>query len=217
MDKEYDERTGTHGIEYLAFAKVTKTTDGALDTSVEPKVLTGARKANIETSQESEDQYADNQVHMTLWGAETSEGEMITYQLPQQFVLDHLGKQLTPNGAIADGGARSNFVLQFIRTITDEFGGEKKELQVWYNVQAGQPTGEDVTDEDKVTLKEITTPLKAYKNPLVKVDGKAIAGMSLLIDNTNAELLDLAYRQIIMPDTSVPVEDPETTEEVPEA
>ena len=114
MEYTYDTREGTHGVSYGAFAKIVKTEEGAIDTSIVPKSMTGLRTCSFETSQESNPFYADNVEHLRLMGAKTTEGTITVYQFPKQFVLDHLGKKEMPNTGLVDTGKGENFIFQFI-------------------------------------------------------------------------------------------------------
>lgn len=205
MTRQYDTREVTHGISWGAFAKITKTAEGKLDTTIKPKVFTGLRGTSIETSQESSASYADNVEHVRILGKQTNEGEITCYQIAQQFMVDHLAKKLVKEtGALLDTGTRLNFIWQYIETVNDEFGGEIEQLCVWYNVKAGAPTGSSATDEDGIEFKEITIPVTASPNSLVlDADGGAVTNLILRKTDENAPLFDLAYNQIIMPDTLV--------------
>ena len=96
-DYKYDKREITHGAQNYAYAPMVEK-GGQLDTEQEMKSLTGVINSNFETSQESSQIYADNQVHMTLYGNVTTEGTLTMYQFPKDFVLNHMGKEETTNG-----------------------------------------------------------------------------------------------------------------------
>ncbi|MBL1223734.1 major tail protein [Enterococcus sp. BWR-S5] len=206
MARQYETREVTHGNAWGAFSKITKTDSGELDTSVAPTVFTGLRAVSLDTTQESNPYYADNQTHVQLRGNKTTEGNITVYQMPKKFVVDHLGyKEIAATGALIDTGKPANFVWQYIETITDEFGTEIEQLTVYYNVSASAPTSESATDEDSVEPKEFEIPVTAQPNNLVVDDeGKAVTFMQIRKTEANAALFDLAYSQIILPDTAIP-------------
>lgn len=205
MEYKYDTREGTHGVSFGAFAKIAKTEEGAIDTTIKPTSMTGLRTCSFETTQESEPAYADNVVHLTLSGAKTTEGTITVYQFNEKFVLDHLGKKKMANTGLVDTGKGENFIFQWIEDVEDEFGKSYRELNVYYNVKAAPPTGESTTDEDGVELKEFEIPVTATPNNLVlDSDGKAVTSMTIREDETNGSLIDLAYKQIILPTTAIP-------------
>lgn len=208
MAYTYDTREVTHGTSYGAFAEIVEstTTPGTLDTTIDPKEFTGLRGVSFETSQESNAYYADNVEHIRLLGAKTIEGNITCYQMRQEFLTDHLGFKLSSNGGLTDTGVAKNFIWQFIETITDAIGNEYRQLTVYYNVKASAPTAEAATDEDTVEPKEFEIPCTASPNDLVKdADGKAVTMYQLRETANNKALIDLAYDQIILPSTAVPV------------
>lgn len=208
MEYNYETREAVHGLSYGAFAKIVKKDDtGVIDTTIKPTEYTGLRSCNFETSQESNSYFADNQTHIKLSGAKKIEGTITCYQFPKQFVLDHLGKKEMANGGLVDTGAFAGFIWQYITTITDEFGAETRELNIYYNVSASPPTGEDKTDEESTEPKEFEIPLNASPNSLVlDTDGKAVSYMQIRETAENKALIDLAYEQIILPTTPIPPE-----------
>lgn len=207
MEYTYDTREGTHGVSYGAFAKIVKTEEGAIDTTIKPASMTGLRTCSFETTQESNPFYADNVEHLRLMGAKTTEGTITVYQFNEKFVLDHLGKKKMTNTGLVDTGKGENFIFQFIEDVEDEFGKKYRQLSIYYNVKASPPTGESTTDEDAVELKEFEIPVTASPNSLVTdSDGNAVTCMVITEDDTNSALIDLAYKQIILPTTEIPGE-----------
>lgn len=208
MDYTYATREVTHGTSYGAFAAITtEPGTGALITDVKPTEFTGLRGVSFETEQETNAYYADNVEHIRLLGAKTIEGNITCYQIPQSFLVNHLGYKLMTNGGLTDTGTAKNFIWQFIETVTDSMGNESRQLTIYYNVKAGAPTAEAVTDEDSVEPKEIEIPCTASPNSLVKdTDGKAVTMLQIKENDTNKALIDLAYDQIILPTTQIPTE-----------
>ncbi|MCM0582794.1 phage tail protein [Weissella diestrammenae] len=210
--KKYDKRTATHGNSWGAFAKITNDSAGETQFGT-PKIFTGLRANSFETTQDSNPYYADNLEHIRLTGAKAVEGSIKAYQFPRQFAIDHMGYKETENGGLIDTGTFGNFVWQFVETITDQFGGETEQLTIYYNVKASAPTAETATDEDSAEPKEFEIPVTASPNPaVIDGDGKAVTVMTITKDEKNAALFDLAYQQVILPDTKIP-SDPETPAE----
>lgn len=204
MAREYEVREVTHGNNWGAWAPITVGTDGKAVIGT-PKVFTGLRANNFETSQESNPYYADNQEHVRLQGAKTTEGSITVYQFPKQFMLDHLGKKEEPNGMIVDTGKYGNFVWQYIETVTDAFGNESEELHIWYNVKASAPTAGSNTDEESAEPKEFEIPVTASPNTsIVDSEGKPVTEAVIRKTKDNEALFELAYTEIILPTTAVP-------------
>lgn len=168
MTYKYDTREVTHGNAMGFFAKISKTESGALDLKT-PYPFTGMRKTSFETSQESKAYYADNVEHVRLQGKKSTEGSITTYQIPKQFMIDHLGKKLTNSTppALIDTGVNANFIWGYAETVTDEFGSEVEEFHIWTNVKASAPKGSATTDESSATPKEIEIPCTASPNNFI--------------------------------------------------
>lgn len=204
MVRKYDKREVTHGNAWGAWAKIEVDEAGDV-TFATPQVFTGLRATNFETTQESNPFYADNQEHVRLSGASTTEGSLTVYQFPKAFLTAHLGKKEATNGMLLDTGAFANFAWQHIETVTDEFGNEVEELHIWYNVKASAPTADSATDEDTAEAKEFEIPLTASpNNAVLDADGKTVANAVIRKTEANKALFDLAYTQIILPSTEVP-------------
>lgn len=177
MTFTYDTREVTHGNQFGFFAKISQNEEtGNLEFGT-PYEFTGLRGVSFETKQDSNPYYADNVEHIRLQGAKSTDGSITAYQIRRQFLLDHLGKELTTSipPALIDTGSNSNFLWCYAETVTDQFGGEVNEYHIWTNVQASAPKGESKTDEDKVEPKEIEIPCTASPNSaIVDSKGKAI-------------------------------------------
>lgn len=197
--RQYETREVTHGNSWGAFASITKNEAGEVEFGV-PKIATGLRETSFETSQDSSPFHADNQEHVRLNGAESTEGTLKFYQLSKDFLTNHLGKKLMPNGGLTNTGLQKSFVWQHIETVTDEFGEEYEELNVYYNVKAGKPTAASKTDEESVEAKEFEIPVTASPNNAVLDDeGKAVTHFSIRKTTSNAALFELAYTKVILP------------------
>ncbi len=208
MEYTYDIRTATHGNAYGAFAEIKESTEtpGTLDTTVAPATFTGLRGVSFETAQESTAFYADNVEHVRILGHKTEEGTITCYQFPRVFATTHLGFKVSSNGGLIDAGTYKNFIFQYIETVSDQLGNDKRLLTIYYNLKASAPTATATTDEETVTPKEFTIPTTASPQPWV-VDAethKAVGKYQLLETEANGALIDLAYTQIILPDTPVP-------------
>ncbi|WP_313449198.1 phage tail protein [Streptococcus parasuis] len=168
MTYKYDTREVTHGNANGFYAKIAKTDAGTLDLQ-KPYPFTGLRSTSFETSQESNAYYADNVEHVRLQGKKSTEGSITTYQIPKQFMIDHLGKKLTNSTppALIDTGVNNNFVWGYAETVTDEFGAEIEEFHIWTNVKASAPKGSTATDETSATPKEIEIPCTASPNNFI--------------------------------------------------
>lgn len=169
MTYTYDKREVTHGNAFGFFAKISQAVSGGLEIG-KPHEFTGLRANSFETSQESNAYHADNVEHVRLQGAKTTEGTITTYQFPEQFVLDHLGKTKTSSTppALIDTGVNSNFVWGYAETVTDAFGGEVEEFHIFTNVKASAPTSSSKTDESSVEPKEFEIPCTASPNTFIK-------------------------------------------------
>ena len=168
MTYQYDIREVTHGNARGFYAKIAKTETGELDIKT-PYPFTGLRGTAFETSQESNAYYADNVEHVRLQGKKSTEGSITTYQIPKQFMIDHLGKKLTNSTppALIDTGVNTNFIWGYAETVTDEFGAEVEEFHIWTNVKASAPKGNTATDETSATPKEIEIPCTASPNNFI--------------------------------------------------
>lgn len=107
--------------------------------------------------------------HVRLQGKKSTEGSITTYQIPKQFMIDHLGKKLTTSTppALIDTGVNANFIWGYAETVTDEFGSEVEEFHIWTNVKASAPKGSTTTDESSATPKEIEIPCTASPNNFI--------------------------------------------------
>lgn len=168
MTYQYDIREVTHGNARGFYAKIAKTETGELDIKT-PYPFTGLRGTAFETSQESNAYYADNVEHVRLQGKKSTEGSITTYQIPKQFMIDHLGKKLTNSTppALIDTGVNTNFIWGYAEAVTDEFGAEVEEFHIWTNVKASAPKGNTATDETSATPKEIEIPCTASPNNFI--------------------------------------------------
>lgn len=168
MTYQYETREVTHGNATGFFAKIAKTVSGELDLQ-KPYPFTGMRGTSFETTQESNAYYADNVEHVRLQGRKSTEGSITAYQIPKQFLIDHLGKKVTNSvpPALIDTGVNANFIWGYAETVTDEFGGEVEEFHIWTNVKASAPKGSTVTDEASATPKEIEIPCTASPNNFI--------------------------------------------------
>lgn len=177
MTYKYDTREITHGNAGGFVSKISKNSKGELELG-KPYSFTGLRSTSFETTQESNAYYADNVEHVRLQGRKSTEGSINTYQIPKQFLIDHLGKKLTSSNppALVDTGVNANFVWGYYETVTDEFGGELEEFHIWTNVKASAPTAGTATDESSVTPKEIEIPCTASTNNFIlDSDNKPVA------------------------------------------
>lgn len=168
MTYQYDIREVTHGNARGFYAQIAKTETGELDIKT-TYPFTGLRGTAFETSQESNAYYADNVEHVRLQGKKSTEGSITTYQIPKQFMIDHLGKKLTNSTppALIDTGVNTNFIWGYAETVTDEFGAEVEEFHIWTNVKASAPKGNTATDETSATPKEIEIPCTASPNNFI--------------------------------------------------
>lgn len=181
MAYSYEKREVLHGNAYGFFSKISQDAITGDVIFAAPYEFTGLRAVSFEVSQDSSPYYADNVEHIRLLGAKTIEGSITTYQIRKQFLVDHLGKKLTDSipPALLDTGTQSNFLFCYAETVTDQFGGEVKEWNIWTNVQASAGiTNESATDEDAVEPKEIEIPVTASANMAVTdSEGKAVSNI----------------------------------------
>ncbi len=182
MTYQYDTREVTHGNATGFFAKIAKNSNGELDLQT-PHPFTGMISTSFETSQESNAYYADNVEHVRLQGKKSTEGSITTYQIPKQFMIDHLGKKLTSAvpPALIDTGINANFIWGYAETVTDEFGGEVEEFHIWTNVKASAPKSGTATDESSVTPKNIEIPCTASPN-------------NFILDSENKPVSEIVWR-----------------------
>jgi len=189
-----------------AAIKESTTTPGTLDEAVVPKIFTGVTECGFETSQDSQEIFADNQIHMKASGASKTEGSIKGFQLPEDYLINHLGYvELENIGGYTATDNQRNFVWQYIELITDEMGNQSRQLVIFYNVQPSPPKESSKTDTDKVEAKEFEIPCSALPNSMVR-DPKGRAITSVIIPETkdNAWVFDLAYKQVVTPDTEEP-------------
>ena len=194
-----DVRQVNHGISRGFYATITTNpTNGAVTFGV-PKVFTGLRTVNIETTEETNPYYADNVEHIKLRGAKKSEGSLTVYQISEDFLINHLGKNKTAGGALTDTGTYNSFVLGYVETKESAAGVTTEELHVWYNVQASAPTGESKTDEDSAEPKEFEIPVTASPSANGAIDlktGKPVTELVLVKNSTNASNFELAFSNL---------------------
>lgn len=191
----YDLREGTYGTEQGHFAEVLA--DGTFG---EVNSFTGLRGVNIEETQDPNVFYADDQQHLVINGAKQRSGDMKAYQISNEYALLALGKKVMPNGGLVDTGVQKNFAFWYIRKVANETGVEVPELVIYYNLKAGMATGEDVTSEEGIDLKELTIPLTAIPNSKVLDEaGNPVASMVLRRTDENAALFDTFKTKVLLP------------------
>ena len=203
MALKYDTREVTHGIERGFYAEIIQSEQG--DYSFDkPKAFTGARAANIETSQENTPYYADNKVHIVLAGAKTTTGSVILYQIPKNFLVNHLGKDIDKNGALLDTGKYKNFVFGYITLVDNENGEQTEELHIYYNTKASAYAKAAAADEDAVSPLEIEIPLTMSPSQFVKnKEGKAVAELILRKTKENAAIFADTFDTVYLPQFEV--------------
>lgn len=200
MPTKYDTREATHGGSRAFYAPIIRDTDTGAVTFGTPKTLTGWRASSLEASQDSNPYYADNREHIRLQGIKTVDGSMTLYQIPKDFLLNHLAKKEMANGSIVDTGTYKAFVLGYVETVDNEFGEQTEELHIWYNIKASSPTAETSTDEDSPEPKEIEVPLTASpNNGVLDTDGKAVTELVLRKTETNKVFFESAFDKVILP------------------
>lgn len=194
-----------HGISGGMYFSITSNELGVV-TFGEPKPFIGLRGVNFETSQDSTALYSDNELHLRLTGAKSTEGTITCYQAPEDFWLKHLGYSKMDNGLYTDTGSFAHFAFQYIEKITDSNGQEFEELHIWYNLKASTPTESAQTDEESSEGKEIEISLTAGPSSGAETpDGKLVTHAHFVKNEENAPLFELAKTQIILPDTPKPV------------
>ena len=194
-----------HGISGGMYSSITTNELGAV-TFGELKPFIGLRGVSFETSQDSTALYADNELHLRLTGAKSTEGTITCYQFPVEFTLNHLGYSKMDNGLITDTGPHSHFAFQYIERVTDSNGQEFEELHISYNLKASTPTESAQTDEKSSEGKEFEIPLTASTSSgAVAPNGKLVTHAYFVKNEENAPLFELAKTQIILPDTPKPV------------
>lgn len=167
MAFNYDVRQVTHGNRMGFFAAMTVNPEtGELAWST-PYEFTGLINTSFETTQNSDVFYADDMEHIRLLGNASTEGTITTYQIREQFAINHLGKKKTSSGALLDTGAKGNFLWAYRMTDTTQFGTNIPVWRIFTNCQASAPTMETETDSDSVTPMEIEIPITCSPNPAV--------------------------------------------------
>ena len=210
-NKQYETREVTHGNEWSAFAGFT-VKDGVI-TFDDPTVLTGLQETSFDESQDSSPIYADNQVHITVQGNIKTEGSLKYLQLTKKWLTDHLGKKVLANGGLKDNPTKKNFAYMFQEIVTDEFGGTKRSLTIYYNLQAGAIKSATKGDEDKVEAKVFEIPVTANPNNYVlDADGIPTTYMQIIESEETKTLFNTAYEQVVLPTTTVPATPPQETD-----
>lgn len=196
----YDIREITHGNKQAFYAEVKYDEKTGEYSYGEVKPLTGLRSVSIETSQEDTNFYADDQVHMTLKGAKTTTGSITLYQIPKDFVVNHLGKTVDANGALIDNGPYKSFAFGFLETKENEVGAVTEVLHLYYNCKATHPSLSSTTDEDGVTAKELEIPLTINQSfNVVDGNGKAITEVTLEKTEANKDVFEQAFEAVYVP------------------
>lgn len=196
----YETREGTYGLEHGIYASFTQDSQTGKLSFGTPRAITGLRSVSVESSQEDTVFYADNVQHLTVAGAENLSGSFTTYQLPSQFWADNLGYYFDQNGARIRGSQRQNFALQFVERVVDENGKEYRQLKVYYNCRASQPSNESTTIEEGVEIKEFEVPLAISPSSfVVNQDGTGLSEVILRETDENREVFEAALNSIYVP------------------
>lgn len=192
-------REVTFGNKLAAFAGMTVAANGTL-TFEAPESFTGMVSSEIETEQEQNPVYADDQIHLTLNGEEVTEGTISVLQFPKKFLEHHLGKKVTAAGGLTNTGQYKNFAFQWIETVVDEFGAETLELHILYNVKAAAPSSTTETKADGVEAKVFEIPITVLPNSRVlDEDDEPVKEYILRRTDANADLFDEAFDRILLP------------------
>lgn len=195
----YDLRTITHGVEQGFYAEVEYDNSSGTYSFGDIYSFTGLRTVSVETEQESTNFYADDQVHLTITGNKSMSGSITLYQLPQNFLTNHLGYSVDSNGALTDTGTYKPFAFGYVELVTDALGNTTEQLKVYYNCKASAPTSESTTDEDAAEAKEIEVPITISPSQFVRDNGRAVSELTLKKTDLNAATFDGAKKTIYMP------------------
>lgn len=204
MTKEiykYDTREITYGNQRAAYSTIDIDEETGLMTFAKPKELTGLVSVEFNKSKNATNIYADDTVHMSLSGEKQVSGNIVFYQIEKDFFLKHLGHTLQENGLITDTGETKNFVFQYIETVHDQFGKETPKLHIYYNINAGAPTGGSTTKTDQVNAKQFTLPMTALPNSNI-IDaqtGEQVTEATLLRTSENANFFDRYMEGVLIP------------------
>lgn len=202
MTFAYDLREGTHGNEQAFYAPINYDASTHTYTFGAIKPLTGATSVKVESKQDSQTFYADNQSHLTLKGNKKTTGEIVVYQIPQDFLVNHLGYKLDSHGALLDTGESKPFALGFTEIVTDASGKDTPQLHMYYNVTASAVTTTSKSDNDSVDLNEFSIPITVNASQFVKdKDGKAVSELTIRRTTANATQFDAAYTSVYIPAT----------------
>lgn len=201
---QYEQREGTYGAKLGFYAPLLLDDATGVWSFGEVKPFTGLRAVSIETSQEAKPFYADDTVHLSVAGQKTITGSITLYQLPRDFLINHMGYKEDTNGALLDTGAYKSFAFGYVETITDAVGETTRELRTYYNCQAGPASAAAATTADSVELKEISVPLTISPSQIVRdSDLKPVSEIVLRETAKNKAAFETALQSIYRPDSQV--------------
>lgn len=145
--------------------------------------LPGASQLSVSIEGSSDTTFADNIAYYVANKNSGYSGSFTSKMLPASFYTDVLGEMVDETT-----GVRYEDTKVVPKTVAFQFkvdGNENDELTTFYNVSFSRPTGDNATNEDSLTIKDISMDFKAVGRDF-DVDDETKNIVKATIENTTA-------------------------------
>ena len=175
------------GLSDVAIAPITAEGYGA------PVPVPGAVSLTTDPDRSSEKFYADNGAYYVVVTNNGYTGELNMALVPDPVKVSIFGWEIDDNGALVEvaDAVATPFALLF------KVKGDKKDrLNVFYNVTAERPKGEDKTAEDKLSVTTETMPITMIP---AEIGGRRVTKLSIEPTEANASVIAGFYDEVYEP------------------
>lgn len=175
------------GLSDVAIAPITAEGYGA------PVPVPGAVSLTTDPDGSSEKFYADNGAYYVVVTNNGYTGELNMALVPDPVKVSIFGWEIDDNGALVEvaDAVATPFALLF------KVKGDKKDrLNVFYNVTAERPKGEDKTAEDKLSVTTETMPITMIP---AEIGGRRVTKLSIEPTEANASVIAGFYNEVYEP------------------
>ena len=175
------------GLSDVAIAPITAEGYGA------PVPVPGAVSLTTDPDGSSEKFYADNGAYYVVVTNNGYTGELNMALVPDPVKVSIFGWEIDDNGALVEvaDAVATPFALLF------KVKGDKKDrLNVFYNVTAERPKGEDKTAEDKLSVTTETMPITMIP---AEIGGRLVTKLSIEPTEANASVIAGFYDEVYEP------------------
>ena len=175
------------GLSDVAIAPITAEGYGA------PVPVPGAVSLTTDPDGSSEKFYADNGAYYVVGTNNGYTGELNMALGPDPVKVSIFGWEIDDNGALVEvaDAVATPFALLF------KVKGDKKDrLNVFYNVTAERPKGEDKTAEDKLSVTTETMPITMIP---AEIGGRRVTKLSIEPTEANASVIAGFYDEVYEP------------------